>query len=730
MSKKAKNKIKIKDKFYSLAPTEEAENADSYIPAIDWAIKEPDVKNIAITGNFGSGKSSILNTYKKRTKKKKRFLNISLASFNQKNYEKDESIIENSILQQILYKEKINKTPFSRFKKINNIHDKMWLKIIIIILIALSVIFLINPDIYIQIKDFIIERINYNFVFFNNWMDNILNIFIRSIIIIICIATSIYLLKCIYEIIANLSWKLTIEKDNKKLELAKQEEQDETSIFNKNIEEIIYFFEVTKYDVVIFEDIDRIENSLDLFIKLRELNILLNNSNIVNKKKITFIYALKDDVFTNSKERTKFFEFIIPIIPIVNSNNSKDKLLEMIKGQTYEKELNDDVFLNNITLYIDDMRLLRSILNEFNIYSKQIKVKYDPKKLFSIIVYKNLYPEDFAELQENKGILYAMLNKKDRKTSRIQKENMPILSYLLKNKYIDKSYVEYINYFYPTTLSIEDKNFIFNFNNNIKTRYDYQLNNIKNVLPYFKLSDFSKRDIWNFDLLYYMLKRPDKYTEQLTRMFKSLSSGEYAYRFLREYIQKRRCFTSFYLYFTKYCSKFWNRIDEDLPTKRSDQLLISILLFAEVDDIINNLGPNQNFINRINNFYSWGWIFTIEKSEREKKLLENLNIKLAKINIEQVNQKWFDLIYKNNDYEINKENIEAILVGKMNEKLEKVQTQNYTTICKYENMRKYINENIEIYLNEVFLKYPNYSNKELEKIKKLIKKEDVLGDNS
>ena len=180
MSKKAKNKIKIKDKFYSLAPTEEAENADSYIPAIDWAIKEPDVKNIAITGNFGSGKSSILNTYKKRKKEKKRFLNISLASFNQKNYEKDESIIENSILQQILYKEKINKTPFSRFEKINNIYDKIELKIIMMILIVLSVIFLINPDIYIQIKDFIIERINYNFVFFSNWMDNILNIFIRK----------------------------------------------------------------------------------------------------------------------------------------------------------------------------------------------------------------------------------------------------------------------------------------------------------------------------------------------------------------------------------------------------------------------------------------------------------------------------------------------------------------------------------------------------------------------
>ena len=130
--------------FYSLAPTEDAENAEAYISALNWAIKEPDVNNIALTGGYSSGKSSILKTYQKKSKKPKRFLNISLLTFTQKDYEKDESNIEQCILKQIFYKEKISKTPYSRFKKINNLNAKISIKIAIILLIILSILFFIN----------------------------------------------------------------------------------------------------------------------------------------------------------------------------------------------------------------------------------------------------------------------------------------------------------------------------------------------------------------------------------------------------------------------------------------------------------------------------------------------------------------------------------------------------------------------------------------------------------
>ena len=58
------------------------ENVDIsvYRDAIDFAFENSDVKNIAISGAYGSGKSSVLASYKKKNPRKK-FIHISLAHF-------------------------------------------------------------------------------------------------------------------------------------------------------------------------------------------------------------------------------------------------------------------------------------------------------------------------------------------------------------------------------------------------------------------------------------------------------------------------------------------------------------------------------------------------------------------------------------------------------------------------------------------------------------------------
>lgn len=613
-------------RFYSLAPTKEAENIEAYISALNWAIKEQDINNIALTGSYGSGKSSILKTYQGKSKKPKRFLNISLLTFNQKDYEKDESNIEKCILKQIFYKEKISKTPYSRFKKINNLNEKIGIKIAIILFIILSILFLINPELILNIKDFVIERLSYNFTFFNNRIDNVLNIVIKIIVSLSLIGLIIYLINLGYKFISNISWKLTVKKYNVELELTRNEKQNDESIFNKFIDEIIYFFEVTDYDVVIFEDLDRIKNNADLFMRLKELNTILNTSKMIKKKKITFIYAIKDDVFDNGIDKTKFFEFIIPIIPIMDSSNSLDKLLEMEKDELYIKKLNKDSFLNNIILYVDDMRLLKSILNEFKIYSVQIDIEYEERKLFSLILYKNLFPKDFAKLQKNKGILYKAI--KEEKYNNFPK-NMEVLSYLLKNKYIDKDYREYMNYFYSKTMSISDKNFIFNFNNLKRIGFFFKLHDIDKIMGLLKEEDFSKREILNLDLLYYLLQYPQKYNSQLTKIFKQVNNEDFGWFFLSQYIKRKQYFEGFVQYFVKYCSKVWYKVDRSLKQNEKNELFIKILMYAEEDDIINNFGNNKYFINKINNYKDVEELLEVEK---ERKILTKLKIDVSNIN--------------------------------------------------------------------------------------------------
>ena len=43
------------------------------------------------------------------------------------------------------------------------------------------------------------------------------------------------------------------------------------------------------------------------------------------------------------------------------------------------------------------------------------------KKIFSLVLYKNLYPEDFAKLQNNKGYLYDVLQSKSKVVDKVKK---------------------------------------------------------------------------------------------------------------------------------------------------------------------------------------------------------------------------------------------------------------------------------------------------------------------
>ena len=149
-------------------------------------------------------------------------------------------------------------------------------------------------------------------------------------------------------------------------------------------------------------------DNTDIFLKLREVNQLLNQSNSVGRK-VTFIYAVKDDMFFD-EERTKFFDYITTVIPIINSSNSADKLKEELEIKGYS-DLNVEV-IDSLAFFIDDMRLLKNIVNEYAQYREKLDEKLDQNKLLAMIVYKNYHPKDFADLHKGKGVLYDCLHKK------------------------------------------------------------------------------------------------------------------------------------------------------------------------------------------------------------------------------------------------------------------------------------------------------------------------------
>lgn len=399
--------MKKDTEFTNLAPIDNIENGEEYLNTLHWAIKQKNVKNIALAGPYGSGKSSIIETYLKKHKIIKwKTLRISMATFienqtdeegNPKRILLDRDEIELGILKQLFYKVNYKKIPQSRYRKLHKINwKKIWAYLILGVSILIVLCWIFYPD----VLQSIIEKIQEA----GEKIKLEKHISIR-IFIVFCIAMCAVIAR-IYRAVL-----FRFKVDEVKLPadtVVKNTETTTETVFNKNMDEIVYFFEETKYRIVFFEDLDRLENP-SIFIHLRELNTLLNNYDGI-KDRIVFVYAIRDDIFTDT-DRTKFFDFIVPVIPIINSTNSGEIFLQKIE-KAGDKEITHKIsqeFILDVAPYVEDMRILQNIYNEFVLYKKVIlidqELKLSDENMMALIIFKNLYPRDFANLQTERGIV-------------------------------------------------------------------------------------------------------------------------------------------------------------------------------------------------------------------------------------------------------------------------------------------------------------------------------------
>lgn len=385
-------------KFVDLAPTDKADKAGVYSEAILFATNNTKVSNIALTGPYGSGKSSIIQSFLKKYRRSA--LHISLAAFVPETNSDGEKVsrqeIERSILQQMLYGANANKLPLSRFKRIQS--PSVWsiLKSFYITLGILALWYAFSQ------REDIISGTYFTPLALSNGFK--LGIFAFAIIFLWMTLHHFYVA----------SFGLSLKSVSLKDVEIRPANDDQTSILNRHLDEILYFFQSTDYDLVIIEDLDRF-NDAEIFVTLREINSLVNGNSGV-KRTIKFLYALRDDMFVNT-DRTKFFEFIIPVIPIINTSNSIDMVLEQGRRLALDERL-DRQFLREVSRYLNDLRLIQNVFNEYSIYVANLETYgenlLDANKLLAILIYKNVYPRDFEQLHRGAGNLAEILNHKDK----------------------------------------------------------------------------------------------------------------------------------------------------------------------------------------------------------------------------------------------------------------------------------------------------------------------------
>ena len=401
-----------------LSPCNIPEGDTSHLAVDDlkFALKQADSRNIAVTGHYGSGKSSVANTCINEMGIEDKVLRISMSTFSLTTDQKSEGDglysddIEYKIVQHLLYKCDKNKIPQSGFKRVQAPVHRNYKSYIVLILVAFACYIIAFEPAFLRIDSFYDAYYKVLGETCGWWINLFADVFAIGYLLWFFYRVGLILASNI-----NHFRNIKIETQGVSLEASKDAE---VSVFNKYLDEIIYIIQQNQYNYILFEDLDRLNNSNKLFLKIRELNMLINESDAFRKngRIVRFIYAIRDDVFTREL-RTKCFDYIVAVVPVVDHYNVTDYLIKEYKRNGLFKTVETPV-LEQLLSRVSGLRELKNIVNEYTLFQKSLKAHlssdYDnyEQKLLAVIVYKNLFPKDFAKVYLKKGLFYAVFQNK------------------------------------------------------------------------------------------------------------------------------------------------------------------------------------------------------------------------------------------------------------------------------------------------------------------------------
>jgi hypothetical protein len=434
-----------------LSPKYEPGEHEDYVKILlrEAALKGPSApRNIALTGHYGSGKSSVLGEFERRMRRG--VVNLSLSSLGADEGDASRvgangetpaltNLIQKEIVKQLLYLEPPARMRASRFRRIDRFRVSpaiIWCFLVAVVAAALA----LYGGADAHIASLLPRRLLATH---------------KSLPTVVVLLAALTLGVMCFLALKGLHNRVWIEKLSAGA-VAVQLNNTANSYFDEYLDEIVYFFQRTGTTTAIFEDLDRFRDP-HIFETLRELNTLLNNSQQLPRKPIRFIYAIRDSIFeqleidpisaaepdavdraggqmTNAADvqvprdrtaaqkttaralptlsitnRTKFFDLVIPIVPFVSHRTSRDFLKSLFHDVTGVDESAIEVVAPHLT----DMRLMKNIRNEYEIFSRRILPPrgleaLDANRLFAMIVYKNVHMADFERIREGRSRIDAV----------------------------------------------------------------------------------------------------------------------------------------------------------------------------------------------------------------------------------------------------------------------------------------------------------------------------------
>lgn len=406
----------------SLAPSYDKSEHRAYVRHLENAIADERNRNIALTGRYGSGKSSILDHFESLHKNET--VRVSINTLGPDGEGEDlTNRIQKELVKQLIYRAKPGELRRSRFARVKPLSRRRALSeaaggagVVVGLLWMLGAL----PDVAgIGADHHLVTRV------------------IAAASFFALVVAGMWALRMIIgdRIVAQVAAVgTTVALD-----------QQADTYFDKFLDEIVAFFEATEPQFVIFEDLDRFDDP-QIFESLRELNTLINSSaHWKEKEPVRFIYAIKDSLFeqlgktpTESDKspddavstpetveaepdvavaaveranRTKFFEVVIPVVPFISHRNARDHLTDALKKLSLPDEVISRPLMDLVARHATDMRLLVNICNEFGVFCEQLLWIDQPAPgmtaddLFALVAYKNFHLADFEAVPQRASTL-------------------------------------------------------------------------------------------------------------------------------------------------------------------------------------------------------------------------------------------------------------------------------------------------------------------------------------
>lgn len=383
----------------SLAPRYEEPQHRTYLNRLEEAVKDPKNLNIALTGRYGAGKSSVLDKFEENHKSTTLRLAISTLGPDSADATLTNRI-QKELVKQLIFSAKPSTLRHSRFSRI--IPLPTWRAVaeaavtVAVVGALLALLGWLPPVVGTGDGHPVWLRVASWALFAG---------------LVVAILATVRLVTYNRFVISDLS------AGGASVTLSERT----FTYFDEYLEEIVHFFDTESPDIVIFEDLDRF-NDPHIFEALREFNTSLNKTpaRVAKGVPLRFVYAVRDSLFeklgadteaegddaasaeTVRANRTKFFDVVIPLVPFISHRNARELLTELLDEAGITGI--DRRLVNLVAQHATDMRLLRNMRNEYLVFAERLlesdKVApgLTPSNLFALVAYKNFHLEDFEQI--------------------------------------------------------------------------------------------------------------------------------------------------------------------------------------------------------------------------------------------------------------------------------------------------------------------------------------------